>query len=79
MHTNNITVPKDSVIVVVAVSVSEIKPFRLLSFGTDNIIIYIFFVLTGLIQEGSQLSSIIVKMPADKIVFIVPKSTIVYV
>lgn len=41
MHTNNITVPKDSVIVVVAVSVSEIKPFRLLSFGKDNIIIYI--------------------------------------
>lgn len=60
MHTNNITVPKDSAIVV-AVSVSEIRPFRLLSFGTDNIIIYIFFVLTGLIQEGSQLSSIIVK------------------
>lgn len=41
MHTNNITVPKDSATVVFAVSVSEIKPFRLLSFGKDNIIICI--------------------------------------
>lgn len=41
MHTNSITVPKDSANVVFAVSVSEIKPFRLLNFGKDNIIIYI--------------------------------------
>lgn len=60
MHTNNITVPNDSLTVVFAVSVSEIKPFRLLSFGKDNIIIYIFVSFLFYLFEFRRVRSLVV-------------------